>query len=98
MGLPLRGPKVKSKHLKLLNLCKICKCPLHPPAPPIEHASVQLYDYNNNTIQFEPGRCNAHGSNLPKEVGVHSTKVLAGLYARDTSSHSPEGGTVNTAE
>ena len=48
MGLPLRGPKVKSKHLKLLNLCKICKCPLHPPAPPIEHASVQLYDYNNN--------------------------------------------------
>ena len=48
--------------------------------------------------QFEPGRCNAHGSNLPKEVGVHSTKVLAGLYARDTSSHSPEGGTVNTAE
>ena len=49
-------------------------------------------------LQFEPGHCNAHGSNLPKEVGVHSTKVLAGLYARDTSSHSPEGGTVNTAE
>ena len=53
---------------------------------------------SSNTIQFEPGHCNAHGSNLPKEVGVHSTKVLAGLYARDTSSHSPEGGTVNTEE
>ena len=52
MGLPLRGPKVKSKHLKLLNLCKICKCPLHPPAPPIEHASVQLYDYNNNKYSY----------------------------------------------
>ena len=65
----------------------------------VDHTPPLLYALvGYNTIQFEPGHCNAHGSNLPKEVGVHSTKVLAGLYARDTFSHSPEGGTVNTAE